>query len=293
MEKIFIDDYLPKPLINTKNLKYITETKDIYANLYEFELKNKISIYKYYLSIYPEVETENSTFRHKIYKSILEQDTLKNVYEPFFIFRDKLYSLKKEENEVSFNIKIKTRGFIGYTLTIGHYEVEIIKENDIQNNFIHKKVIELLIKDYLYKEQNKCVRDRYHLGRLPNLINENYFSLNIYHYFSINFMKIEKGNFLKIYPSYLILNKESILDYLYDLDFLNCSNHQRIKEHLIGKKFKTFPYYEENHIITDIIFDKKPKDFESNFFNRNFNGYFNQKQPILLSREKGKNIYLI
>ena len=293
MEKVFIDDYLPKPLINTKNLKYITETKDIYANLYEFELKNKISIYKYYLSIYPEVETENSTFRHKIYKSILEQDQLRNLYEPFFIFRDKLYSLKKEENEVSFNIKIKTRGFIGYTLTIGHYEVEIIKENDIQNNFIHKKVIELLIKDYLYKEQNKCVRDRYHLERLPNLINENYFSLKICQYFSINFMKIEKGNFLKIYPNYLILNKESILDYLYDLHYLNSSNHQRIKEHLIGKKFKTFPYYEENHIITDIIFDKKPKDFESNFFNRNFIGYFKQKQPILLSREKGKNIYFL
>ena len=39
-------NFLPKPKINVDKLKYILNTKDVYANLYEIKIKKKLQLFQ-------------------------------------------------------------------------------------------------------------------------------------------------------------------------------------------------------------------------------------------------------
>ena len=48
-------EFLKKPKINVDELKYIMNTKDVYANLYEIEIKKELKLYQYPFTVSPPI----------------------------------------------------------------------------------------------------------------------------------------------------------------------------------------------------------------------------------------------
>ena len=94
MEADFIT-FLPKPKIDPKKLKYITNIKKVYANLYEIILTKDIFIYQYPFTVSPEIEAGDSRMRQVLFKGCNRQ--LKSIYGECLISGDSLYGIKKVE----------------------------------------------------------------------------------------------------------------------------------------------------------------------------------------------------
>ena len=86
-------NFLPKPLIDPKKLKYINNSKKVYANLYEIFLSKIIKLYQYPFKVEPEIEAGDSSIRNIICKSAFRE--LKSIYGEFIISGDSLFGTKK------------------------------------------------------------------------------------------------------------------------------------------------------------------------------------------------------
>ena len=62
-------NFLPKPDILPNKLKYITNSKKVYANLYEISLTKVLKIYQYPYKVSPDIEVGDIRMRQNLYKS--------------------------------------------------------------------------------------------------------------------------------------------------------------------------------------------------------------------------------
>ena len=93
--------FLPKPIIDIKEFDYIENTKDVYANLFEINLKEKLKMYQYPFSVSPEIQSGDTRIRQKLYKACFKE--LKSIYGECFISGDSLYGKKKKKPCVMLN----------------------------------------------------------------------------------------------------------------------------------------------------------------------------------------------
>ena len=142
--------FLPKPKINPKNLKYITNTKSIYANLYQIILSKDLLVYQYPFSVTPEIEAGDSRMRQALFKGCSRQ--LKSIYGECLISGDSLYGLKKVEELKSVKSNLELKGKVdSYVLDFSKFVKEkTIKQQDVLRDELTKQFIELLIKDILH-----------------------------------------------------------------------------------------------------------------------------------------------
>ena len=93
MESIKTIDFLTKPKIKTEQLKYILNSKSVYANLYEIDIKKELKLYQYPFSVAPQITEGDIRMRDKLFKACSKK--LKSIYGDCFISGDSLYAMKK------------------------------------------------------------------------------------------------------------------------------------------------------------------------------------------------------
>jgi hypothetical protein len=88
-------NFLTKPLIDPKKLKYVVNSKKVYANLYEIFLTKTITLYQYPFKVDPEIEAGDVSIRQIIQRSAYRE--LKSIYGEFIISGDSLFGINKIE----------------------------------------------------------------------------------------------------------------------------------------------------------------------------------------------------
>ena len=81
--------FLEKPNINIEKLPYIVEKKEIYVNLFEFNIVKELKLFKYPLIIKPEIESDAYKLLQTIIRKIKYEMEL--IYGAFTISGDSLY----------------------------------------------------------------------------------------------------------------------------------------------------------------------------------------------------------
>ena len=66
-------NFLTKPVIDPKKLKYVKSSKKVYANLYEIFLNKTIKVYQYPFKVDPEIEAGDTSIREIIRKSAFRE----------------------------------------------------------------------------------------------------------------------------------------------------------------------------------------------------------------------------
>lgn len=293
-------NFLPKPNINPKNLKYISNVKSIYANLYQIILNKDILIYQYPFSVTPEIEEKDPRMRQALFKGCSRQ--LKSIYGECLVSGDSLYGLKKVEEPKSVKSILELKGKNdSYLLEINKFVKEkIIKTQDILRDPLTKQIIDLLIKDILHANPKlEFYKDLFVYKQKKNIETENV-SINFYPGFTISFMETDNGNFLNVTLKNKIIQSNSILDWLKDRRFEKKENQKDILEDLIGKSFKVSYGNENRYKIDDISFENNPSKISINYNGQTINliEYYNkkykikikeQKQPIIIVKRWDKN----
>ena len=146
MESISPITFLSKPIINPKNLKYIEQSKSVYANLYQIKLSKELTVYQYPFSVSPNIAPGDSRIRSILFKSCNKE--LKNTYGECLISGDSLYSLKKINEIKSFKSNTYLKGQRDeYIITFEKVVNERkIKNEEVQKDQLSKQFIELLVK---------------------------------------------------------------------------------------------------------------------------------------------------
>ena len=303
-------DFLPKPNINVGKLSYISNTKDVYANLYEIKIKKELKMYKYPYSIISETEIDSSDMRirDKLYKSCYRN--LRPIYGECFFSGDSLYAVKKINEVKDVKCILYLKGRTEYTLQFQKCSNErVIKEEDVQKDPLTKQFIELIIKDILHSNPNlEFYKGLFVLTNKKKTIETERVKINFYPGFTTSFMETENGNYLNVTLKNKIIQGETILDYLKQYKYENNKKVQEeIKEELINRSFKV-SYAKRNYIINDILFDRNPKNtsFNSDGKSTNLIDYYEKaykvnikpNQPLILVRRRGSeqefvNLYFI
>ena len=254
--------FLSKPKIDPNEFDYIKNTKDVYANLFEINLKKEIKMYQYPYSVAPEIPSGETRIRQYLFKACSKE--LKSIYGECFISGDSLYGIKEEENirkvKSTLNLKGKETDYI---LTFQKVTKEkIIKKEDIHKDPLAKQFIELLIKDILHSNPKlEFYKGLFVLTTKKKYIETDRVSISFYPGFATSFMETDGGNYLNVTLKNKIIQNDSILDILNNLKYTNKANQEDIKDKLINRSFKV-SYAKKNYIIKDIIFDSNPKNKE-------------------------------
>ena len=292
--------FLEKPKIDPKKLKYITDKRKIYANLYEIILTKELKIYQYPYKISPEIEAGDAQIRKIIFKGCNRQ--LKSIYGECLISGDSIYGLNKVSEPKSVKSLINNKGSsTSYLLELNKFANErTINQNDVLKDSLTKQFIELLIRDIVSSNPKiKCERDLFIYKNKKNIETENV-SINFYPGFTTSFMETDKGNYLNVTLKNKIVQNDSILDFLEDKKYTNKKNQNDIKDELIGRAFKVWYGGERHYKIDDIIFDRNPKMQTINYNGKTVNliQYYknkynekikDEKQPLILVRNKTNN----
>ena len=289
-------DFLPKPKINPKSLKYILNTQDVYANLYEIILKKEIKLYQYPFEVSPKIEEGDIRIREKLFKACSRQ--LKSIFQDCFISGDSLYAMKKVENIKIIKCPLHLNGRIDYKIQFNDYENErVIKQKDIQKDPLTKQFIEMIIRDILYANPRlEFYKGIFVITDNKKTLETDKVKVDFYPGFATSFLETEKGNYLNVTLKNKIIQSESILDYLNKYKYQKDKDLQNeIKEELIGRSFKV-SYAKRNYIIDDIIFDRNPNNTNINYEGKTINliKYYDsakqlkikdQEQPLILVRK--------
>ena len=280
--------FLPKPKINPKNLKYITNIKSIYANLYQIILKKDLLVYQYPFSVTPEIESGDSRMRQALFKGCSRQ--LKAIYGECLISGDSLYGLKKVEELKSVKSNLELKGKVdSYILNFSKFVKEkTIKQQDVLRDELTKQFIELLIKDILHSNPKlEFYKDLFVYKKKKTIESENV-SVNFYPGFTTSFMETDDGNFLNVTLKNKIIQSDSILDVLKDKKYEYKQNQKEIREDLQDKSFKVSYGNENKYKIDDILFDRDPKKQTINYNGKSINliEYYNKKYKIKIKEEK-------
>ena len=300
MESISPITFLSKPIINPKNLKYIEQSKSVYANLYQIKLSKELTVYQYPFSVSPNITPGDSRIRSILFKSCNKE--LKNTYGECLISGDSLYSLKKINEIKSFKSNTYLKGQRDeYIITFEKVVNERkIKNEEVQKDQLSKQFIELLVKDILHSNPKlDFYKGFFVLSTSKKTIEANGVSIDFYPGFTTSFVETDRGNFLNVTLKNKIIQSENVLDFLIDYDYKDKDNYNNIKEELVGREFKV-SYAKRHYIIEDILFDRNPENQTFSFKGKNYKliDYFkdeykivihNPKQPIILVRNKTKD----
>ena len=300
MESISPITFLSKPIINPKNLKYIEQSKSVYANLYQIKLSKELTVYQYPFSVSPNITPGDSRIRSILFKSCNKE--LKNAYGECLISGDSLYSLKKINEIKSFKSNTYLKGQRDeYIITFEKVVNERkIKNEEVQKDQLSKQFIELLVKDILHSNPKlDFYKGFFVLSTSKKTIEANGVSIDFYPGFTTSFVETDRGNFLNVTLKNKIIQSENVLDFLIDYDYKDKDNYNNIKEELVGREFKV-SYAKRHYIIEDILFDRNPENQTFSFKGKNYKliDYFkdeykivihNPKQPIILVRNKTKD----
>ena len=292
-------NFLPKPKIENKLLKYINNTKEVYANLYEIIILKELNIYQYPFTIFPEIAPGETPIRKHLFKSFCK---FKKIYGECLISGNSLFSFKKidEAKEIKIDVCIKGKKE-EYTFTFQNAIKERrIRQEDIHKDNLTKQFIELIIKDILYSNPKlEFYKGFFVINSDKKTMGIDKFSINFYPGFATSFMETDRGNFLNVSIKNKIIQSETILDFLCQYKYGNKANHNYIKEKLINRGFKVC-YAKRNYYIGDILFDRNPKiqTFISNGKTYNLIEYYekaykikikNINQPLILVQKKSSN----
>ena len=299
--------FLNKPKIDISKLNYITNSKKVYANLFEIILTRPLLIYQYPYSTSPPLEAGDIKTRQRLFRAC--RNSLRELYGECFISGDSLYGIKKYDKGISIPYN---QGNNEYVLNMQTFAKEVvINQKDIHINPLGKQCIEMLVRDILHANPKlEFYRDIFVLTDKGNkrTIETKNVSVTFYPGFTTSFMETDGGNYLNVTLKNKIIQNETVLDYLYNLDYTNKNNQKNIKTKLIGRPFKV-SYMKRNHKIDDILFDKNPKNTTFNYNGKTVNliEYYkdhhkkeitDEKQPIILVRKKGPqeemlNLYFV
>ena len=311
MESKVIKDinFLKKQVIKAENLKYVLNTKDVYANLYEIKLTKELKLFQYPFTVVPQIEAGDIRIREKLFKTLRRQ--LRAIYDDCFVSGDCLYSMKKVNENKVIKCSLVLRGKTDYTITILPNEQErSIKSDDIQIDPLSKQFIEMIIRDILRANPKlEFYKDVFVLTNKKQKIETDRVSISFYPGFTTSFMETDKGNFLNVTLKNKIIQNETILDYL--KQYKNLKDHKTqedIKEDLKPRSFKV-SYAKRNYKIDDICFDKNPQNTVFNYEGRTINliEYYehahklkirNPNQPLILVRRTNSqgepiNLYFV
>ena len=302
-------EFLNKPKINTKELNYIMNTKDVYANLYEIEIKKELQLYQYPFTVTPPIGNADIRIREKLSKAAYKK--LKAIFDDCFISGDSLYSMKKVDEPKTVECAIYLKGRTEYTLEFNKFESQrTIKQENINKDPLSKQFIEMIIRDILHANPKlEFYKGVFVLSDKKQKIETDRVSITFYPGFTTSFVETDKGNFLNVTLKNKIIQNETILDYIKQYKNIKDKNVQEdIKEDLRKRSFKV-SYAKRNYIIDDIIFDRSPKKQTFNYEGKTIDlvEYYkiahklkikNEDQPLILVRKKGPqgdpiNLYFI
>ena len=295
MESLTNVDFLTKPNLKTENLKYILNTKKVYANLYEIIIKKELKLYQYPFSVSPQITEGDIRMREKLFKACNKK--LKPIYDDCFISGDSLYTMKKVNEAQIVKCALHLKGRTEYTLQFNKYENErVIKQEDIQKDPLTKQFIEMIIRDILHANPRLefykgffVITDDKHEIETDNV------SITFYPGFTTSFMETDSGNYLNVTLKNKIIQNETVLDYINLYKYHKNEKIQKdIKDELINKSFKV-SYAKRNYRIDDILFDRSPKKQTFNYEGKTVNliEYYetahklkikDQNQPLILVR---------
>ena len=306
-EKII--NFLPKPKIKADKLKYVLNSKDVYANLYEIKIKKELKLYQNPFTVTPQIEAGDIRIRDKLFKTVSRK--LKAIYGDCFISGDSLYSMKEISEVKIVEGAIHLKGRTDYKITIQECEnARIIKQEDIEKDPLSKQFIEMIIRDILHANPKlEFYKDVFVLTDKKKKIETERVSISFYPGFTTSFMETEKGNYLNVTLKNKIIQNDTVLDYIKQYRNLNDPQTQEdIKEDLKPRSFKV-SYAKRNYKIDDICFDKNPKNTTFNYEGKSVNliQYYeqahklkitNQNQPLILVRRKDSqgepiNLYFV
>ena len=200
-------NFLQKPQIKADNLKYILNSKQVYANLFEIEIKKELKLYQYPFKVSPAIDAGDIRIREKLF--IAASKKLRSFYGDCFISGDSLYSKEKKEEVFTVTCSLYLKGKTEYTLEFNKCENErIIKQEDIQKDPLAKQFIEMIIRDILHSNPRLefykgifVITDEKHKIETDNV------SVTFYPGFTTSFMETEKGNYLNVTLKNKIIHK--------------------------------------------------------------------------------------
>ena len=257
-------NFLTKPLIDPKKLKYVLNSKKVYANLYEIFLSKTITLYQYPFKVDPEIEAGDVNIRRIIQRSSYRE--LKSIYGEFIISGDSLFGINKIEEMKNVLAVVYSNGRKEFKLLFQKCANErILKQEDVRKDPLAKQFLELIIRDILHSNPKlEFYKDIFVLTTSEQQINQDDVSVLFYPGFTTSFMETDSGNYLNVTLKNKIIQKESVLDYLnnYYEGYKKDKNIQKqINEDLKGRPFKV-SYAKKNYRIDGINFDLTPKKNE-------------------------------
>ena len=259
MESIPQIDFLMKPKIKAQNLKYVMNSKDVYANLYEIIIKKELKLYQYHYIVSPSIEEADIRIREKLFKA--SNKKLKAIFNDCFISGDSLYSMKKVEENHIVNCFLHLKGRTEYKITFDKLENErIIKQEDIQKDPLSKQFIEMIIRDILHANPRlEFYKGIFVITDDKQKIETDRVSVTFYPGFTTSFMETDSGNYLNVTLKNKIIQNETVLEYLNHYKYQKNKDLQKeIRDELIGRSFKV-SYAKRNYKIDDVLFDRSPK----------------------------------
>ena len=288
MEENLKINFLPKPEINYKKLKFWKNTKKVYANLFEIKLNKDIRLFQYPYKVTPEIEDGDLRMREKLFKALSRK--LRPVYGHFFISGNILFAMKKIDEPKTFKCSLHLKGITEYTIEINKCEKEkLIKELDIHKDELAKQCIELIIKDILKANPKlEFHKDIFVNTTKKKKIETERVSITFYPGFVTSFMETDKGNFLNVTIKNKIIQNETIYDFLGQFKNLSNKNQQKnVKDELLGRSFKV-TYAKRNHKIDEIDFDRNPKNTTINYNGKTINliKYYEEAHKLKIRDEK-------
>ena len=271
---------LGNPKLSNK-LSYITNTKDVYVNLFKITLKKNVTLYEYPFTISPEIDDTNEKLRNKIFKR--GYNKIRDVYGECFQSGNFIYSLKEIKTQQNFQVIFYLKQEYEYNVNVLPFQQQtLIELSNVENEPKIKQSIELMIKDILHSNPNLDFYKNLfvnHNDKKEIIVDK--FQVNFYPGFTTSFMLTEKGAFLNVTLKNKILAVETILDYLNKEGYQNKKNHEKIRNYLVGRSFKV-SYAKKNYIINDITFDKTVEKTEFRYEGNNISiyNYFQQVYQI-------------
>ena len=259
----------------SNNLSYITNTKEVYVNLFKITLKKNLTLYEYPFKITPEIDKANELLKNKIFKRGYRK--FRAVYDECFQSGDFIYSMKEIKTQNTFTVILYMGEKYEYTVDVLPFQQQtVIDLTNVDKDPKTKQSIELMIKDILHSNPNlDFYKNLFVNHNDKKTIKVDKIQVNFYPGFTTSFMLTEKGSFLNVTLKNKILSTETILDYLNKERYTDKRNQKKIKENLIGRSFKV-SYAKRNYIINDITFEKTVKTMEFPFEGKNislFNYY--------------------
>ena len=274
------------------NLSYITNTKDVYVNLFKITLKKNLTLYEYPFKITPEIDKANELLKNKIFKRGYRK--FRAVYDECFQSGDFIYSMKEIKTQNSFTVVLYMGEKYEYTVDVLPFQQQtVIDLSNVEKDPKTKQSIELMIKDILHSNPNLDFYKNLFVNHNDRkTIKVDKIQVNFYPGFTTSFMLTEKGSFLNVTLKNKILSTETILDYLNNERYKDSRNQKKIRENLVGRSFKV-SYAKRNYIINDITFEKTARTMEfpyegkkislNNYYKKHYNITIqNLDQPLIM-----------